>query len=159
MLRFLNLARTCWQRFQLRHVLLMTLLLLIIGEEYPFSNFPMYSGLDDSSDVLFMTDQQDQPLPIHTLFGTSASTQKKVYMSELKKICNAQNRDTDEALPEERKAACDKMLDKLMPRLKQHRWAQYSGKVTTLRIYHKIFTLENGRVATSKPVLIAERPL
>lgn len=157
--RLLNLMQSGWRRFQLRHVLLMTVFLFIVGEEYPFSNFPMYSKLDDESDVLFITDQQDQPLPIQILFGTSSSTQKKVYMAELRRICNAHQRDSREALPEEQRQAGEKMLEKLMPRLKLHRWSEYSGRVTTLRVYHKIFTLEDGHVVAGKPVLIAERPL
>ena len=115
-----------WRRVPFRHVLAMTIFLSFwgddgLGQQYPFTNFPMYSHLDAESDVLYVTDQTDQPLPFHTLFGTSTSTQKKVFINELKKICNPKGRDTRDALPEERRAAGEKLLEKLLPRLKKDR--------------------------------------
>ena len=79
---FFSKARHSWRLIPFRHVLLVTLFLSFWsdddwGQQYPFTNFPMYSHLDAESDVLYVTDQADKPLPFHTLFGTSLSTQKK----------------------------------------------------------------------------------
>ena len=159
MAQFFALLQRYWRRLQIRHVLVVTILLVVIGEQYPFSNFPMYSKVDDESDVLFITDQNDKPLPMHTLFGTSTSTQKKVYMAELKKICNPKKRDTADAKPEEQREAGGKLMEKLFPRLKRDRLASVGEGITTMRVYYKIFTLDGGDIAASKPVLVAERPL
>ncbi|WP_138085128.1 hypothetical protein [Phragmitibacter flavus] len=119
----------------------------------------MYSRLDDESDVLFVTDQNDKPLPMHTLFGTGTASQKKVYITELKKICNPKDRDTRDALPEEQREAGGKLMEKLFPRLKREKLALQGDHITGLRLYYKVFTLDDGNIAAGKPVLVAERPL
>ena len=159
MANFLSLIQRLWRRLPFRHVLAATALLSIIGEQYPFSNFPMYSSLGDESDVLYVTDQADNPLPMHTLFGTSTSTQKKVFMTELKAICNPKDRDTSDALPEERSQAGAALMEKLFPRLKRHELDELGRNVTALKIYYKVFQLEAGDIAGSKPMLVAERSL
>ncbi len=147
-----------WRRVPFRHVLLVTVFLSFFGDDdwgqqYPFTNFPMYSHLDEESDVLYVTDQSNQPLPFHTLFGTRTSTQKKVFINELKKICNPEGRDTREALPEERRAAGAAMTEKLIPKLKRDR---IPAGVDALRFYYKVFKVEDGKIADTQPVFIAE---
>ncbi|MFZ4766571.1 MAG: hypothetical protein ACOYMN_16585 [Roseimicrobium sp.] len=154
----LSKLASIWQRIPFRHVLALTVFLSFWGDEhwgqqYPFTNFPMYSHLDAESDVLFVTDQADKPLPFHTLFGTRSSTQKKVFISELKKLCNPKGRDTRHALPEERQAAGGKMVAKLMAKLKRDR---LPPEVTTLRFHYKVFRAEGDKIAESSPVTIAE---
>ena len=126
------------------------------GQQYPFTNFPMYSHLDAESDVLYVTDQSDKPLPFHTLFGTKTSTQKKVLISELKKICNPKGRDTRDAEPDERKQAGAKMVEKLMPRLKRDR---VPAGVTSLRFHYKVFQAKDGKIIETPPQLVAEQRL
>lgn len=148
-----------WQRVPFRHVLAATVFLAVVKEQYPFSNFPMYSHLDKEADVLFVTDQTDRVLPMERLFGTSSSTQKKVFITELKDICNPQGRDTRDALPEERSQAGAKLAEKLFPKLKPHNLAKEGGEVTSLRLYYNVFKVENGAVTTGTPQLVAEKAL
>lgn len=150
-----------WRLIPFRHVLVMTAFLSFwgdddFGQQYPFTDFPMYSHLDAESDVLYVTDQADKTLPFHTLFGTKTSTQKKVFISELKKICNPKKRDTRDALPEERKEAGAKMAEKLMPKLKRDR---VPAGVTALRFHYKVFRADGDKIAESAPQLVAEQPL
>lgn len=151
-------AARIWRYVPFRHVLLVTIFLSFFGDDdfgqqYPFTNFPMYSHLDEESDVLYVTDQADKPLPFHTLFGTKTSTQKKVFISELKKICNPKGRDTRDALPEERQLAGAKMTEKLMPKLKRDRLPAGVGK---LRFHYKVFRAEGDKITESAPQMIAE---
>jgi hypothetical protein len=53
------------------------------GEFYPFSNFPMYSSFEPDTYLVFITDLEDKPLPISTVFATSASDVKKTYDRKL----------------------------------------------------------------------------
>jgi hypothetical protein len=150
-----------WQHVPFRHVLLMTIFLSFWGDDdwgqqYPFTNFPMYSHLDAESDVLYVTDQADRPLPFHTLFGTSTSTQKKIFINELQKICNPKGRDTREARPEERRQAGAKLLEKLAPRLKRDR---VPAGVEALRFQYKVFRAEGDKLTETAPQVIAEHPL
>lgn len=159
MREFYLLVNRLWQKVPFRHVLLLVIFLAVVKEQYPFSDFPMYSHLDDESDVLYVTDQNDQVLPMEKLFGTGTSTQKKVFMTELKSICNPKKRDTRDALPEEKQQAGSQLMDKLMPRLKRDKLAAMSTTTTGLRIYYKVYTLEAGSISSGKSQLVAERPL
>jgi hypothetical protein len=154
-------ALQLWRRVPFRHVLLVTIFLSFWnddqwGQQYPFTNFPMYSHLDAESDVLYVTDQADKPLAFHTLFGTSASTQKKNFISELKEICNPKGRDTRDALPEERKTAGEKMAAKLLPKLKRDR---VPPGVQSLRFHYKVFRAEGDKITETTPLMIAEHRL
>jgi hypothetical protein len=150
-----------WRLVPFRHVLLVTIFLSFWGDDdwgqqYPFTNFPMYSHLDAESDVLYVTDETDKPLPFHTLFGTNSSTQKKNFITELKAICNPKKRDTRDALPEERQAAGAKVAKALMPRLKRDR---LPPGVEALRFHYKVFRSEGDKITESAPQLVAEQPL
>jgi hypothetical protein len=157
----LSHASNLWRRLPFRHVLLVTVFLSLWsdddwGQQYPFTDFPMYSHLDAEADVLYVTDQADQPLPFHTLFGTHLSTQKKHFIGELADICNPQGRDTRDALPAERQTAGAKLAAKLMPRLKRDR---VPPGVETLRFYYKVFRAGDDRIIEDPPQLVAEQPL
>ncbi|MEY4482859.1 MAG: hypothetical protein RL693_311, partial [Verrucomicrobiota bacterium] len=143
-----HLLKQLWQKVPFRHVLLLVVLLAIIKEQYPFSDFPMYSHLDAESDVLYVTDQDDRVLPMEKIFGTGASTQKKVYMTELKSICNPKKRDTRDALPEEKQQAGSQLMDKLMPKLKSEKLAAIGPTTKSLRIYYKVYTLDAGNISS-----------
>jgi len=157
---FLNRLQGYWRHVPFRHVLAATALLAFAGEQYPFSDFPMYSHVDKEADVLYVTDQNDRVLPMEKLFGTSTSTQKKVFITELKDIVNPKKRDTRDALPDERQEAGAKFADKLFPKLKRHNLAQVGGEVSALRFYYKVFTVEtDGGIGDGKPQFIAERAL
>ncbi|WP_009961149.1 hypothetical protein [Verrucomicrobium spinosum] len=156
---FVQMLQRLWRKVPFRHVLAATVFLAVVGEQYPFSNFPMYSHLDKEADVLYVTDQTDRVLPMEKLFGTSSSTQKKVFITELKEICNPKGRDTRDALPEERSAAGAKLGEKLFPKLKPHNLAQVGGEVKGLRLYYKVFTVESGAISTGAPQLVAEKAL
>lgn len=150
-----------WRLIPFRHVLALTVFLSFWGDDdwgqqYPFTNFPMYSHLDEESDVLFVTDQTDTPLPFHTLFGTKTSTQKKVFISELKKICNPKGRDTRDAQPDERTAAGAKMMEKLLPKLKRDR---LPAGVASLRFHYKVFRADGDKITETAPQLVAEHKL
>jgi hypothetical protein len=127
--------------------------LALIGEQYPFSDFPMYSHLDDHSDVLFVTDLQDRVLPMEELFATSSSTQKKVFITELKALCNPEKRDTRDARPDEKMLAGRRVLARLMER----RDADATPKdAKGLRLYYKEFTFADGRIHSGDPQRVAE---
>lgn len=158
----LQLTKRIWQKVPFRHVLAATLFLFVVKEQYPFSDFPMYSHMDNESDVLYITDQTDRVLPMEKLFGTGASTQKKEFISELKAICNPKKRDTRDALPEERSQAGAELMKELFPRLKRHNLAKLENaeSITGLRMYYKVFSInDDGVISSTTPQLVAERPL
>jgi hypothetical protein len=54
------------------------------GEWYPFSNFPMYSTFEPTAYYVYVTDENDEPVPIWQTFGTWPSAVKKGYDALLK---------------------------------------------------------------------------
>ena len=79
--------------------------LQIIGEQFPFSPFPMYSGFSKETTVLYVTDRNDQPVPITDYFRLSASKVKKAYNTELKRICKAKGYNDGQATEDDLRAA------------------------------------------------------
>ncbi len=135
---------------------LLVLALYLIREEFPFSNFPMYSNISEEADVVFVTDQNDQPLPMKALFKTSSATSKKMYKKELAEITNPLGRDSELATAEERRQAGAEVLDLLAGRL-IHR-AVPEG-VTALRFHQRTFRAGVDPDEGSPPERLAELPL
>ena len=73
-------------------LLVMTLLCLGLRENYPFSNFPMYSSFSSRTYYLYLTDAEGQPLRTRE-FGLSSSGLKKIFDGyrriELKRFAQA----------------------------------------------------------------------
>ncbi len=101
---------------------------LIVEESYPFSDFPMYSSLSPGSHYFYLTDENDQALPIKALFGISASEMKKMYHSKLTPMAVKRSEKTGERVKAselndaDQTLAGDKLLDDLMPRADDRDW-------------------------------------
>ena len=73
-------------RIPFREVLFFVVLLVIAGENYPFSNFPMYSSLDDESFYFVVKTGQGETLPFATSFRSRASYVPKALKTERRKL-------------------------------------------------------------------------
>lgn len=149
-------SRQAWFRPPFPAMLVLVLALYLIREEFPFSNFPMYSNINEEADVTFVTDQNDQPLPMKALFKTSSGTSKKMYKKELGTLTNAQGRDSDHATAEERARAGRAVLDMLLPRLIAK--AVPPG-TTALRFQVRTFRAGVAPEEGPAPERLAEHPL
>jgi hypothetical protein len=115
-------------RHPLFPMLVLVAVCLIVEENYPFSDFPMYSNLSPGSHYFHLTDETDQPLPIKDLFGVSASEFKKIYHSKLTPIAEKLSEKTGKRVkasdlgPEEQAAAGEQLLEQLMPRTEGRKW-------------------------------------
>ncbi|MEO5718034.1 MAG: hypothetical protein ABIR29_05620 [Chthoniobacterales bacterium] len=67
-----------WRRTRCKWLLIMTGLCLLLRENYPFSNFPMYSSFSHRTYYLYLTDARDTPLQTRK-FGLSSSAMKKIF--------------------------------------------------------------------------------
>lgn len=132
--------RERWTRFwrhrrvrtTLRHPLFPLIALvavcLIVEETYPFSDFPMYSSLSPGSHYFYLTDENDQALPIKGLFGVSASEMKKMYHSKLTPMATVRSKQAGQRVKASELGAADqtlagdKLLDDLMPRANDRDW-------------------------------------
>ncbi len=54
-------------------LLTFTVLCLIIGEQYPFSSFPMYSSFSHDTYYIYLADQFDRPIAAQVKFDGGPS--------------------------------------------------------------------------------------
>jgi hypothetical protein len=75
-------------RVPFREVWLSVALLLIIGENYPFSNFPMYSSLEEESVYFMVLNGSGEMLPYVTSFRSRSTYVPKALKAERRKLEN-----------------------------------------------------------------------
>lgn len=148
--------RMLWLRLPFPAMMVLVLALYLIREQFPFSNFPMYSNISNEADVVFVTDQNDQPLPMKALFKTGSASTKKTYKKELAELTNPAGRDSDHANAEERAAAGREALALLTSRLV--RKAVPEG-TTALRFHVRTFRAGVNPDDGPAPELLAETPI
>ena len=153
---FLSRCRSWWLRLPFRHMTALVIALYVIKEQFPFSNFPMYSNFDNEADVVFVTDQADQPVPMDRVFRTGSAATKKVYKGELATLVNPQGRDTNDATLEERSKAGAVVLKGLKKRIKDGSLAEGT---TGLKLYRRTFRLEDDEFHDYPPEPLAGGPL
>lgn len=71
-------ARLWLRRTRCKWLLVMTVLCLALRENYPFSNFPMYSSFNNRTYYLYLTDARGNPIKTRQ-FGLSSSGLKKIF--------------------------------------------------------------------------------
>ena len=71
------------QRMPLKTCVLVIALCLMLKENYPFSNFPMYSSFSDHTFFVYVADANDQPIAIEVLTAIRTGRLKKVYDTQL----------------------------------------------------------------------------
>jgi hypothetical protein len=124
------------------------------GEFYPFSNFPMYSSFEPNTYLVFITDLEDKPLPISTVFATSASDIKKIYdrkLGELKPRAPKGTRKVNLPAPLKKEAA-DATLTALVKRISPS--PSLAGK-PGLRL-HQVDILYDGDQLTQRTTQVGE---
>ena len=146
-----------WHRLPFRHLTVLVIALLVIKEQFPFSNFPMYSNFDSEADVVYIANQNGDPLAMDEVFRSGSSTAKKAYKKELGKLTKAAgNRDSNEANADERKAAGAIVLSDWHANIKPK---NVPSGTTAIRIYRRTFELKDGRLGDQTPELLAEKSL
>lgn len=108
-------AAVLWiRRTETQPLLLVTAACLLIGERYPFSNFPMYSSFSDSTYYVYLTDAADQPLSTYAAIGVSTATLKKMYESALRAEMRRLRVKRKQVTDEQRQALGERFLAELL---------------------------------------------
>jgi hypothetical protein len=149
--------RNLWERIPFQHMTVLVVALFVIKEQFPFSNFPMYSNFDSEADVVFIADQNGKALPMDDIFRSGSSTAKKAYKKELGKLTKIDKRDSKQATQPERAKAGAIVLGDWYGNMKRERLPQGT---TAIRLYRRTFELRpDGKLADDTPELLAEKPL
>ncbi|MEM8954763.1 MAG: hypothetical protein AAGD22_11480 [Verrucomicrobiota bacterium] len=83
------------------------------AEFYPLSSFPMYSSFAPHTNLVFITNEKDQPLPAYPTFRVLSSALKKSYAAKLADIKADLNIPTYRMTPAQKKPAGDALLREL----------------------------------------------
>lgn len=132
-------------RVPFREVWIAVAVLLAVGEQFPFSNFPMYSSMDDEAFYFEVTNAQGEVLPYATVFRFRASHASKAFRSERKKLQKSEGLSEEEA----GKKAGLNMLNFMLARAEpvQRKTALAQGlKFVEVRVKIRKDDLETARV-------------
>lgn len=152
----MNSLRTLWERVPFRHMLVLVVALYIIKDQFPFSNFPMYSNFDTEADVVFIADQNGNAIALDEVFRSGSSTAKKAYKKELGKITSPTGRDSKQSTATERQQAGTIVLGDWYQNMRRERLPKGT---TAIRLYRRTFELKDGKLGDSAPELLAEKAL
>lgn len=78
-----------WRAIPCKVMLLVTAACLLIGERYPFSDFPMFGSFSGKSYYVYLADQNGKPVPALAFGGVPTNGIKKAYDAGLKKAKKA----------------------------------------------------------------------
>ena len=98
-----NLCRAALRCHPLIPCAALAVVLVAIGDAYPLSPFPMYSNIDTSADILLVTNEKDEVLPLSRLFNSGSAQLKKRFEKTLQKV--AGTREYEDAPEAKRRAA------------------------------------------------------
>ena len=131
----------------------LTVACLVIKEQYPFSNFPMYSSFTNRTYYVHLADGNDQPLPSIPTIGMSTPTLKKVYDGEVRRQTRQLQIRRQQLTPEQKQAIGGPILERLKNTANAHAPGQPIPDV--LRLYQVDIELTDGRFEKRR-TLIAE---
>lgn len=158
-----NLAARIWAAMPLRLTIVLIALLWVAKENYPFSHFPMYSNFTGYDYVVFVADQNGDPLPLeHVSFGTRTARLKKQYngfINDVRKGLKVEGKPTprkQDLTSEQKKPAGDKALAWIWKSIQSRNTVRLAQRdVTELQLYQIGITREDGRIVKTAPEFIS----
>lgn len=150
-----------WERIRrlpLALMITMVCVLYLIGDEYPFSNYPMYSNFDEEALVFFISDANGTPLKMRKVFDKSSSDAKKIYKTHLRRLSMDAGIQMKDAPLELRRAAGRTVLDQFLKEHKRADFMEHTAGVTALQAQLRRVWLEDGDFH-DEFTLLAEEPL
>ena len=131
---------------------MVTVLCLVLGEWFPFSDFPMYSRNPDETSVLFVTGEDGVVVPTGHVFGVTSSPLKKVYTRVVADMKAAgELRHSSELTEGQRRAVAQEVLTFLRRgRANGVKRAGYEGR---LWLHRRSYRLEGGEIRESTELL------
>lgn len=157
----LSFLKRLWQALPLRLTLVLIVVMWVAEENYPFSHFPMYSDFTEYDYVVYVADQNGNPLPLEYIsLGTRTARLKKNYNGHIKAVCKA-NKNPDGSTPrkedltvEQRRPAGEKSLTWLWKTIQSKSTDRLEG-VTELQIHQIPIYVKDGHIIPPEPEFIA----
>lgn len=124
-------------------LLLITAACLLLREQYPLSNFPMYSSFGAHTFYIYLADGTGRPIASLPAVGMSTATMKKVYVTEMRKERDRLGLRAKKLTVEEKRPVGERLLTKLKnsPAVRQRGSAFPGG----LRLYEVEIAMRERR--------------
>lgn len=131
------------------------------GEWFPFSNFPMYSNFEKTAYYVFVTDLNDEPLPMTPIFGNWPSGVKKIYDAKLKEEVDRLKKAAIERGERYRKRIVQMDGEECRPAgdatliqmVESSRNKEQIAKYPGFRLYQSDITLEDGMIVKRRKMV------
>lgn len=130
-----------------------TLVSLQLEENYPISNYPMYSNPSPERPYYMVTDGDGKPLAIQTLTGVTCPKIGKIYRTKSEKLAKELDIKAVDLKAEHQQAIAMEMFAYLRDEAKQK--GQAAAMPAKLRLVKNYLTYENKKVVES-PTLIGQ---
>lgn len=113
MAHLLPLARKAWaflKRSPIGALLIYTALSLLLKENYPFSNYPMYSNPSAERPYYTVADGNGQPIPVQKLTGITCPKIGKIYRKKAEELAKKHDIKAKDLPPAMVQQVCDEMF-------------------------------------------------
>jgi len=128
--------------------------LLVIGEQFPFSYFPMYSSFDPMADYYYVADATGKPLACVPAFGTSTANVKKMFRARLRALVAGRGATEADATIDERRRVGEEIIAYLRQLGETRGTAVPEGRVRLMRV---VVTRSPGKDIGREEMLVAEQ--
>lgn len=119
-----------------------TILSLVLEENYPFSNYPMYSNPSPERPYYMITDGDGNPLPIQTLTGVTCPKIGKIYRTKAEKLAKELDVRAVDLKPEHMQAISMEMF----AYLREEGARKKQAMPAKLRLVKSYISYEDGKV-------------
>lgn len=143
-----------WRRVPMGRVIVLVVGLLLIGEQFPFSYFPMYSSFDPVADYYYVTDKAGQPLACVAAFGTSTANVKKMFRARLRALTAKRGATEADATTDERRRVGVETIAYLRHLGEARGTAVPAGPVRLMRV---VVTRSPGKDIEREEAMVAEQ--
>ena len=141
------------RRLSFKPMLVLTFACLVLKEQYPFSNFPMYASFTDRTYYVYLADGADQPLPSVPVVGMSTPTLKKVYDGEVRRTLRRLRIRRQDLTAEQKQAIGAPILT----RLRNSSPRGTASLPEVLRLYQVDIQLRDGHFEKRRTLIAEER--
>jgi hypothetical protein len=143
-------------QYPFKRVAALVIAFIVIGEFYPFSHFPMYSGVSSDADYFYITNESDEPIPMVQYFGTRTAQAKKIYRKQLTELTDARKVKRAMATREEERQAGEYLLNYLLKTMPDPQRPLL--KASEIRLIRVALTIEDAKFKHEKHTIASIDP-
>lgn len=137
-------------------VFAVALFLQIMGEQFPFSNFPMYAGLVPRSEFIYFTDHTGKKVGTWWWFGEGGAAMMKTMRTVWRRESEAKGRRFRQDEESQIKAA-NHLFDTFLAKQPPEKQARILA--TGPRMVYVEILVEDGRIVLKEKVVVAREPV